>query len=252
MINLIQTIILILGTFIGGVTDAKTGYIYDWITYPMIIMGIILSFLQGFWFNIFSSAIIFISLFILYKFGKIGGGDVKLFTAIALLNPFNNLDFIISLFLLSAISAMLFYTIYYSLKYVRKNKMKNITTNSIIKGIGIILFVLIYFSFLYFNNFINELFVFIFGLPFLTFGIYFIFQKEIENTFFQKRISINKLDEDEVLSKNNSEKIFKLINNKTFVEEKEIEILKKNKIKNLLVMRDLPKFGPFIDRKSVV
>lgn len=246
MIILAQQIILLLGTLISGIADAKTGYIYDYITYPMIILGIIFSSFQGYWFNISSGAIIFVILFITYKLGKIGGGDVKLFTGIALLNPFNNLEFIMSLFLISALSAMLFYSIYYSTKCILKKGFENVKKESILKGTGIIIFTIIYLIYMYFNNFINEIFLFLMGIPLLAIGVYMIFQENIEQEFFEKKVKINNLDEDEILSKNNSEKIFKLTNNKTFIEENEIKILKKNKIKNLIVMRNLPKFGPFI------
>ena len=94
MIQLIQQTALFVGTLTGGATDAKTGYIYDWITYPMIVLGIILSLIQLQWFNIGSGAIIFGLLFVVYKLGKIGGGDVKMFTGIALLNPFNELKLV--------------------------------------------------------------------------------------------------------------------------------------------------------------
>lgn len=246
MISLIQTIILIIGTLASSITDAKTGYIYDWITYPMIIFGIIFSFLQNYFFNISTAIIIFIILFITYKFGKIGGGDVKLFTAIVLLNPFNNLEFIMSLFLISAISAMLFYSIYYITKYILKKSFNNIKKESLLKGTALIIFTLIYLFYMHSNNFINNLFLLFLGIPLITIGLYVIFQENIEKEFFEKKLNINNLDEDEILSKNNSEKIFKLINNKIFIEKNEIKILKKNKIKNLIVMRNLPKFGPFI------
>ena len=68
MITLVQQAALFIGTLVGGATDAKTGYIYDWITYPMIILGIILSLIQLQFFNIASGAIIFVLLaWLVYK-----------------------------------------------------------------------------------------------------------------------------------------------------------------------------------------
>ncbi len=246
MISLFQTVILLAGTLIGGITDAKTGYIYDWITIPMIIIGIILSLIGQFWFNLQSGVIIFLILFFAYKFGKIGGGDVKLFTAIALLNPFNQINFLISLFLISAIVAMLFYSIYYSIKYIKNYGLKNIEKKEILKGIGLILAILIYFYILILSNLISILFIVFFGIPFLSVSIFFVFQKEISRKFFEKKMSINKLDEDEILSNSNSKNIFEIVGNKNLIEKKEINLLKKHKIKNIIVMRNLPKFGPFI------
>lgn len=74
MITLIQQGILLIGTLIGAITDTKTGYIYDWITYPMIIIGLILSITQGQLTNIIIAGTLFIILLIGYKLGKIGEG----------------------------------------------------------------------------------------------------------------------------------------------------------------------------------
>ena len=51
MLQLIQEAALLIGTAAGAVTDAKTGYIYDWITYPMLAAGVILSVTQQQWKN---------------------------------------------------------------------------------------------------------------------------------------------------------------------------------------------------------
>ncbi len=246
MLTLIGQIILILGTLAGGITDAKTGYIYDWITIPLILIGLILSIIQQQWFNVTSGITIFLLLFIMYKLGKIGGGDVKLFSAIALLNPFNQINFLISVFLVAAISSMLFYSVFYSLKYIRKNGFKKIEKKDLIMGVASIIFLIIYFSFLILNNLVSELFIIFLGTPLLCASIFLIFQKGINKSFFEQKLKLNQLDEDEIISLNNSKKILTLLNNKQLIEKKEIELLKRNKIKEIIVMRNLPKFGPFI------
>jgi len=246
MLILIQQLFLIIGTLTGALTDAKTGYIYDYITYPMIIIGFILSLIQMQFFNLISGIIIFILLFIFYKFGKIGGGDVKIFTAIALLNPFNQLNFLITLGFVAAMSSMIFYSIYYTIKYIRlginfENEKKGII-NALIMGT----FLIIYFTFMLINNFISIYFIYLFAIPFLFGLVFFALQDGIKKEFFEEKISINKIEDDEILGTKNSQKIINLFKNKSLINSSDIKLLKKNKISKIYVLRNLPKFGPFI------
>jgi prepilin signal peptidase PulO-like enzyme (type II secretory pathway) len=246
MINIIQQVILIIGTFFGGITDFKTGYIYDWITIPMILLGLILSIIQGQLFNIYSGITIFILLLIGYKLGKIGGGDVKIFTGIALLNPINQADFLITVFFFATISAIIFYSTYYSVKYFKKGinfeREKKGIHNSIIIAFILILYFFMMISF----NIITEQFLFILIIPLGLGLLYYALQKGIKEEFFEKKVLIKNLEEDEILGEKNNLKIKKLFKLKYLIGEKEILLLKRNNIKEIFVLRNLPKFGPFI------
>ncbi len=76
--------------------------------------------------------------------------------------------------------------------------------------------------------------------------MFFAFQKEIKKEFFDKTIKLTDLEEDEIVSENNSEKVKIILKGKELLEEKEINLLKKNKIREIIVLRNLPRFGPFI------
>jgi len=55
--------------------DYKTTYIFDWITYPMILVGLILLPFKSTWYiGLISAAIVFVFFIPFYKYGKIGGG----------------------------------------------------------------------------------------------------------------------------------------------------------------------------------
>ncbi len=246
MLTIIQQVILLIGTLLGGITDAKTGYIYDWITIPMIIIGIITSIIQLQLFNIFSGIIIFVLLLVFYKLGKIGGGDVKMFTGIALLNPFNKIDFLITLFFFAAISSMIFYSTYYSLKYFKKGVKFEREKKGIFNATIISLIIIFYFTIMLNLRIIQPFFIMIIALPLGLGIIYFSLQKGIKEEFFEEKIRVNKLEDDEVLGEQNNEKIKKLLKWKMLLGKKEIELLKKHKIKSVFVLRNLPKFGPFI------
>lgn len=87
---IINLVILLIGTSIAAYTDYKSGIVPDKLSHFMIISGVILApivytdllFVYG------VAAIVFGLGFAMYSFGQLGGGDVKLFTAIALLVPY--------------------------------------------------------------------------------------------------------------------------------------------------------------------
>jgi Flp pilus assembly protein protease CpaA len=247
MIQILQMVFLGLGTLVGGITDAKTGYIYDWVTHPLIIFGIISSLfwaIQGNYFNYLSGAVIFGILYLVYKTGKLGGGDVKLFTGIALLNPFSEINFLMTLVFFSAISAMLFYSFYYIIKSFRKGiDLKK--EKDFLKSMFVAILTGLYFIVMYAYGFVSELFILLFGIPVFLGLIFMGLQTKIKKEFYETKISIKEIEEDEVLG-NNSKKVRDLLKGKEVIGLKEKDFLKKKKIKQIVVLRNLPKFGPFI------
>ncbi|HNV00946.1 MAG TPA: A24 family peptidase [archaeon] len=252
MITLIQQGILLIGTLSGAITDIKTGYIYDWITYPMIIIGLILSIMQGQMTNLLIAGIIFVILLIGYKFGKIGGGDVKLFTAISLLNPFNNIEFIITLIFTASLLSMTFYSTNYIIKYLKKGIELKKEKEGIKKAIFFSLILVGYLAILLNFGMIKIEIAIILGIPFLLGLIFIALQNGIKENFFEKKIKLKDAEEDEILSKNNPQKILDIVNGKELIEEKEIALLKKHNIKEIIVLRNLPKFGPFIFLGTII
>ena len=247
MITIIQQTLLLLGTILSGAIDAKTGYIYDWITIPMIIVGIITSVLLQQWINLITGLIIFISFFLIYTYGKIGGGDVKLFTAIALLNPTNNIYFLITGILIACASSIIFYTTCYGIKYLKKGidleENKIGITKAILFGviISIYFITITYLGLIPLKTGAILMFISLFGLIFIA------LQKGITKNFFEEKIKLSKIEEDEVIAEeNNSKKVLLLLKNKKLVGPKEAKLLKKHGIKEIFVLRNLPPFGPFI------
>lgn len=247
MLQLIQQIVLLAGTATGAITDARTGYIYDWITYPMIVAGVVLSVAQSQWFNIEAAIIVFAALFAAYKLGKLGGGDVKLYSAIALLNPFNNIWFLASAIFFAAMGAIIFYASYYTIKYCRIGISLEENRQGIITALIYAAIILIYFGFLAQIGYAKAEGLLAITIP-VVFGLVFIaLQKGIKKNFFEAKIAVTKLEEDEVIAEGrNSKEIEKLLKGKQLIGEKEKELLRKAKIKSIWVLRKLPPFGPFI------
>jgi len=247
MLSLIQESVLIAGSTIGAITDAKTGYIYDWVTYPMIALGFILAIAQQQWNNVLIGLGLFVILYIAYKFGKLGGGDVKLFVGIALLNPNNDYYFFATVMLFAAMSAMVFFSIYFFIKYYKKGITYEENKKGITKAILFGIIIAGYFVFMNGAGYITSQSATIIGIP-LLFGLVFIaLQKGITKNFFEKKISINQIEEDEVIAEErNTKKALALLKGKRLAGVAEAKMLKKNGVKELYVLRGLPPFGPFI------
>jgi len=247
MLVLIQEAILLAGTALGAITDARTGYIYDWITYPMIGLGIILALIQQQWMNLGLGAIIFVVLFIAYYFGKLGGGDVKLFAAIAFLNPQNEAGFLLSAVFVAAMSAMVFYPAYYTIKYYRKGFSYEENKEGIQKALLFGAIIVAYFYFLTVFGMMGISSVGIIIVP-LLFGLLFMaLQKGITKNFFEKKITLKEVTEEEVIAEGkNPQKITEILKGKKLIGEKEVKLLAKNGVKAIYVLRGLPPFGPFI------
>ena len=246
MLQIIQQTILILGTTISAITDAKTGYIYNWITYPLLIIGFVLAIIRQQWLNIIASAIIFTTLYITYKFGKIGGGDVKIFSAIALLNPTGQVNFLLTTIFFASMSAMIFYSIYFTSKYYRKGINFNENKEGILRAMLFGTIIVIYFGIIIQMQTISMTNAGIMLVPIL-FGLVFLaLQEGIKKHFFEQKILTKEIEEDEIITENQNEKAWKILKGKQLIGKKEKELLKKYKIKYIYVLRHLPPFGPFI------
>jgi Flp pilus assembly protein protease CpaA len=247
MLELIQESALLIGTALGAATDAKTGYIYDWITYPMIAIGFALSILQQQWNNLLIGTALFVLLYVAYKLGKLGGGDVKLFVGIALLNPYNDYNYLATTMLFAAMSAMIFYSVYYSAKYALKGINFEENKKNIIKAIFFGLLITAYFYTLTTIGLISIASMWVIIVP-MFFGLVFIaLQKGITKNFFEQKIFLKEIEEDEVIAKEaNNEKVLKILKGQTLVGPKEAMLLKDKGIKSIYVLRRLPPFGPFI------
>ncbi len=253
--------VLVLGSAAAAYTDTKTGLINDYITYPMIAIGILFSLIE-FNLNAFIiAAAVFGGGYLLYFLGQIGGGDVKLLTGIALLMPFfgqgnfiipylgeTDTPFIAGVLFVGIALAVLFNSIYYIIKYVRKGIDFDYNKNGFIMGGVLALFLVVYFYLIMqFGVSIN--FVLFMGSLMLIVLIRLALEKGIRKEFNLETVSLDKLEEDELVALEfiDSEIAKKAgLGIKKTIGKKEIEKLKELKIGEIAVYRNLPKFAPFI------
>jgi hypothetical protein len=142
--------------------------------------------------------------------------------------------------------SMLFYSVFYSLKYARKGISWEKNGEGIRQALFLALMAAAYFAALYYYGGIGETVICIFGVP-LAAGLVFVaLQKGIKKEFFEKRVRVGELGEDEVISESNPKKVMELFKTKGVVGESEIARLERMKVKSIVVLRGLPPFGPFI------
>jgi len=230
---IIKSIVILLFSLISIITDIKDGYIYDFITIPLIILGFIISIIEK---RFITSLIIFVVVFgvflLLYKKGSRGGGDVKLLSGISLFyGNYLQIPTIVFVLFFASISAFLFYGSYYCFYFIFKKFIKyqwKILTSIIISLIftiffySIILKSLLFFIIMLYVNFISVLILFI--------------NKDIESIFYKKNIDIQFLKEDDTVE----------INNKRIQLTKNSYNKIKTKFDKIIVLRNLPIFAPFI------
>ena len=191
----------VLAGVLAAYTDWKTGYIYDWITYPLIGIGIVISLLTGQWLGFVFGGVIYALGMLAYKTGKIGGGDIKLLAGIALVQPvYAGMIFPFAVLLVGTLMACLVLSVYYAggfllsrtkIKWKTKRKI-----SSLIMGIGII--AMIYYALT--NLLWPAETTFLLGISLLAGIIFYALEDEIKTHAFLKRITLEQLEDDEVLA----------------------------------------------------
>lgn len=231
-------------------TDWKTGYIYDYITYPLIGAGIILSLLTGQWTGLALGGGICALGVVAYKTGKIGGGDIKLLAGIALVQPlYQGMIFPLAVLLVGTLLACLGFSTYYVGKYLLTRPHIHWKTTR--KMVAAALFLAAGAFMGYFSQqgiWPMEMSVLI-SVSLLAGIIFYAFEEEIKKHAFLKHITLEQLEDDEVLAvehltKEEKEKWGKNVPN--LIGREDITALKHMNMHTIPVYRNLPRFAPFL------
>lgn len=231
-------------------TDIKTGYIYDWITYPLIGVGIILSALTGQWAGILLGAGIYILGWLAYRKGKIGGGDIKLLVGVALVQPtYEGMIFVFGVLFTGTLLACLGLSTYYVIKLLAEKKPIQWNTRRKKMGAlyagGILVYAYYAPSFVSWGAEVNA---FLSAAVFAGI-IFYALEEEIKKNSFLKNVEVEKLEDDEVLALEHltTEQREKLGKNvPELIGREDILRFKHAGITHLPVYRNLPKFAPFL------
>lgn len=247
-------IIVLLGTIISAHTDIKTGFILDKVTYPMIALGILFTlgdvFLEMNFFQLLVPIAIFALGYLLYFLGKLGGGDVKIFTAMALLLPYyRGQPFVLNVLLLAALSSVVVISAYYLFRYFRKGVKVKENRGDIIKAFFLGVALMLYFFFLMQLGFLSLEYAVVLFVP-LCFALLFLaFRTGIKKNFFLKYVPPGKLEEDEIIAKEFIDPGILAecgLSVKGIITEKDAKKLARLGLKEIPVYRELPPFAPFL------
>ncbi len=241
---------VLIASGIGGYTDYKTGYINDWTTLPLIGLGILFNIYEGELLGIAIGAVVFVIGYVLYYTGKLGGGDVKLYTGIALALPFyGKAVFILPAAFYAALSGVVFFSAYYGIKYLRKGIDIEYNRKGITNAAVLLAFIIVYTYFLLSSGIAPAQYAITLGIM-MACGCFFVaFERGIRKEFFLKKIKISEMEEDEIIALDFMEEGTRKklgLGIKNVFGEKEKGGLLKAGIKEILVYRNLPRFGAFI------
>lgn len=196
-----QAVVLLAGA-VSAYTDWKTGLVLDKITYPLIAIGIALNVLEQQWIGLALGMAVLVFGYAFYFTGKIGGGDVKLFTGVAFALPFfGNGIFLLSSLFVGAIAAVVFFTAFFAGKYLLKKGInfkenKQGFLNALMFGAVLLL----YLFFVLQLHVLSLVSIIALAVP-LLFGLVFLaFERGIRKEFFLKRAKLSELEEDELLA----------------------------------------------------
>lgn len=265
---MINVLLALAGTGIAAYQDWKTGLVSDTLTHFMIAFGVAWALLA------YPNALTVIAIaggifalgFLAYIFGQLGGGDVKLFTAIALLVPVypkeaeafslslgifpaaSGIPFVVSVFLLSGIIGIFFIALGYLRRLCSvKEKIKGFNSK-LAKGIA---YSLLLVPPIVISASLSRAFALLFP-PIALQMMVLPFKQDILEQFVVKKKAVSRLNEEDVLALELiEEKTKKRLGlwRKTFLNRELAGIRERARragIKALPVCEWLPKFVPYI------
>jgi len=246
---LLREAAVLIASATGAYTDFKTGYIYDWITVPLILLGAGIDIFEKDYSGLAIGAAVFAIGFALYYAGKIGGGDVKLYAGIALMLPYYNGIFVLSAALLAALSAVVFFSTYYTIKYLRRGIDLKYNEAGIRRAIMLLIIIGAYMYFLLGSGFAGSGYIALVGVPILFGTVFLALERGIRKEFFLQKVRTESLEDDEIIALDfmDGDKVKKMqAGFKGVIGEKEKKEMIGAGIDEVMVYRNLPRFGPFI------
>jgi len=247
---LLRQAAVLLGAGLGAFTDAKTRLIPDWITLPMIGLGILVNIAEFRAELFYVGAVVFAIGYLAYWLGKIGGGDVKLFTGLALLMPYYaGSIFVLDVLFTAALTSVVFYGAFYASKYARKGIKWREIKSGVARATGFGVLLAVYFYTIYSYGLVRLESAAVLGIATAFALVFLALEKGIRKEFFLKKVRLSKLEEDEVIAQDFLDKKVKKILGLKFkgvLGKNELLALKKAGISSVPVYRELPPFAPFI------
>ncbi len=261
-LTLLSYLIAVVGTGLSAYFDLKTTYIPDEITHSMIVLGVLLLFIR---FNPTSALIylgiavtVFVLGFLVYTLGQLGGGDVKLYTALALLVPTFDTVFkfpsppyppIVSIFFTSAVFGSFFISLRYLAKIIAdRKKIKNFNKKILVSLTVFSVMLALAYAFLVVSPGFSIILVMI-----SVGALIYPFNKDVMHMYAMEYKEVSKLTEDDIIAVDKLDKetakCLGLSVRKTYLSfelEKIKKRAKKCGVDVIPVYENLPTFGAYI------
>ncbi len=220
---MLDVVAIVGASAVAAIIDAYTGEIPEWLTIPLIFLGLAYAWFSGFFWTALLVSVATLGIgYLLYYTGELGGGDVLLLAGIAAWKPFIGVAGFsvpspLPILVLGLILSSIFFSVYYSLYLGRK---------------------------LWWLRIVPVPYAF---TPPLLAGVYgsivtaYLGQRYREELFVRER-KVEDLVPEDVLA----EPVDALPPGKKVLEKKDIELLKEKGVETVKVLDNLPRFGPFI------
>jgi hypothetical protein len=271
MLELVRICVAVLGTAMATYYDlTHNRNVPDWLSFGMLGLGIVAASVSLWGAGIDAvaavalPAIVVLALgYLFYKAGQIGGADVVIFAAIALLMPtapagiFENgaasmpalqLPFVLSLFLISGILFGIVTFARFFLPCVRAAMEGEVRLGPEQK-IYLALLAVTGAVFLWFagSNALPAQFVIVFLAALLFSAFFYVFKSFIAQKFLIRLVGVKEIDEEDVLAvEEMSPEIVKKYGLKKLLTKSEIARIAKLPIKKFPVYKNMPAFLPYV------
>ena len=200
-------------------------------------------------YSLFQFALVALAGFALYKMGQVGGADIFVLSSIVLLlpilpsaqEPLFNFPLLLPLLLYAGV-AFAVYSIFYFGKIIMHKKNLNPNYLYLLLIIPYFLFAWLFLS----APFFSPVYFLIASLLLLSSIFFLVFRSAIYDAISEKILISKLLPDGDVLAKEKMAPLMKKLNIGPVIEEKELKILKKAKVKEVWIYSKLPPFLPFI------
>jgi len=273
LIDIILIIGVLLALLYGSYTDLKIREVPDWVSYGLILLGLsgrlLIGILSGEWLE-FGYEIAWFVLFIIIAFlmfytGQWGGADAKLLMGLgivfasypkSLLNYFSPnltipfpITLLFNIFFIGAVYGLVYSSILVFSNW-KKFKFEFVKINSQFKKKKILLFSLLLFILaigLFFIEPLLGLLFFVISFSLFLFVYLFLFSKSVERACMIKLTPVDELTEGDWIVKNVNVKGKYICGPKDLgIENKQIALLRKLKVKSVFVKNGIPFVPSFL------
>ena len=267
--DLILILISLTALIFATIVDIRIKEVPDWITYGLIASAISIRLLHSIIFTdwlylihgLLGLGITYLAGSILYHIKQWGGGDAKLLmglgTALATKPsylPNSAIPFLLTLFIYIIIIGAIYgiiCSIYLTLKNINKFSFEFKTLlksgqSSIIITISLLASIALIISIFFIDILKIKIMLLILAILLALYFYLFVAIKSVENIFFYKKVSPDKLVEGDWLASDVKIRKKTILNKKTILEKQHILELQKLNIKKVLIKEGIPFVPPFL------